>query len=456
MPADIPAGRAPAALPPTPLSAPVPQAQEPGLALPASAHLDELHALSTARLLERMQALRIRIHPDRTRNQLVADILRFLTERGLEVLVDGVLEMASESHGFLRWPCFSFRPGPEDIYVPAGVIRRFGLHSGHRITGRIRPARDREKFLALEEVHTIEGIPAASWTIPRPFDSLTATFPTQRLILENPVTRSIIARAVDLVTPLGLGQRALIVAPPRTGKTILLKEIAQAIRASSPETHVIMLLVDERPEEVTDLRRSVDCEIFSSTFDEAPARHIQVAELVSERARRLVELGRNVVILLDSITRLARGYNAMQSGKGRTMSGGVDTKALAKPKKFFSSARNVEEGGSLTIIGTALIETESRMDQVIFEEFKGTGNMELHLDRSLAEQRLFPAIHVLNSGTRREELLYHPDEFERVTLLRRELAQLPAIEAVEVLLANLKATRSNAELLLAGLREVKN
>jgi transcription termination factor Rho len=424
-------------------------------ALPARIHLDELHDLSTARLLERMQAFRIRIHPERTRNQLVADILRFFTEHGSEVLVDGVLEMASETHGFLRWRRFSFRPGSEDIYVPSSVVRRFGLQSGHRLAGRVRPARDREKFLALDDVHSIEGIPAASWSIPKPFDSLTATFPTERIILENPVTRSLIARAVDLITPLGRGQRALIVAPPRTGKTILLKEIAQAIRVTSPESHVIMLLVDERPEEVTDLRRSVDCDIFSSTFDESPARHIQVAELVSERARRLVEIGRDVIILLDSITRLARGYNAIQPGKGRIMSGGIESKALAKPKKFFSSARNVEEGGSLTIIATALTETESRMDQVIFEEFKGTGNMELHLDRSLAEQRLFPAIQIVNSGTRREELLYHPDEFERVTLLRRELAQLPAVEAMEVLLANLKTTRTNAELLLTGLREVK-
>jgi len=449
MSADSPAGGAPAALPASPLP------ENPPEPIPARVHLDELHALSTAKLVERMQALRIRINPDRTRNQLVADILRFLTERGSEVLVDGVLEMASETHGFLRWPRFSFRPGPEDIYVPSGVVRRYGLQSGHRLTGRLRSARDREKFLALDEVYSIEGIAAASWTIPKPFDSLTATFPTERIILENTVNRSIIARAVDLITPLGLGQRALIVAPPRTGKTILLKEIAQAIRASSPQIHVIMLLVDERPEEVTDLRRSVDCEIFSSTFDESPPRHIQVAELVSERARRLVEIGRNVVILLDSITRLARGYNAIQPGKGRIMSGGVEAKALAKPKKFFSSARNVEEGGSLTIIGTALIETESRMDQVIFEEFKGTGNMELHLDRSLSDQRIFPAIHIVNSGTRREELLYHPAEFERITLLRRELAQLPSVEAMEVLLANLKATRTNAELLLTGLREVK-
>ncbi len=424
--------------------------------MPQRIHLDELHALSTAALLERMQALRVRIHPDRSRHQLIADTLRHLTERGCEVRVDGVLDMASEAHGFLRWPALSFRPSPEDIYVPATIVRRFGLQTGNRIAGRLRPARDREKFLALDEVSAIEGIPAEAWAIPKPFDSLTATFPTERIILENPITRSIIARTIDLLTPLGRGQRALIVAPPRTGKTILLKEIAQAIRAGSPGIEVIMLLVDERPEEVTDLRRSVDCDIFSSTFDESPARHIQVAELVGERARRLVELGRDVVILLDSITRLARGYNALQPGKGRVMSGGVESKALAKPKKFFSSARKVEEGGSLTIIGTALIETESRMDQVIFEEFKGTGNMELQLDRGLAEQRIFPAIHITNSATRREDLLYHPDEYARVTLLRRELAQLPSVEAMDVLLANLRATRTNAELLLTGLREVKS
>jgi len=450
MPADPPAGAAPAALP-APPPPPVPPAEP----IPPRVHLDELHALSTPHLIERMQAFRVRVHPDRNRNQHIADLLRFLTERGSEVLVDGVLDMPSEAHGFLRWPRFSFRPGPEDIYVPAGIIRRFGLQAGHRIAGRLRCARDREKFLALDEVYAIEGIAPEAWTAPKPFDSLTATFPTERIILENPITRSIIARAVDLITPLGRGQRALILSPPRAGKTILLKEIAQAIRVTSPESHVIMLLVDERPEEVTDLKRSVDADIFSSTFDESPARHIQVAELVGERARRLVELGRHVIILLDSITRLARGYNAVQPGKGRIMSGGMEAKALAKPKKFFSSARNVEEGGSLTIIATALTETESRMDQVIFEEFKGTGNMELQLDRSLAEQRIFPAIQILNSGTRREELLYHPDEFERITLLRRALAELPSGEAMEVLLANLKATRTNAELLLTGLREVK-
>jgi transcription termination factor Rho len=250
-----------------------------------------------------------------------------------------------------------------------------------------------------------------------------------------------------------MGQRGLIVAPPRAGKTLMLKAIAQAIRANHPKVALILLLVDERPEEVTDLRRDLDCEIYSSTFDEVATRHVQVCEAVSERAKRLVELRRDVVILLDSITRMARGYNNLQPGKGgKTMSGGVDSKALARPRKFFGSARNVEEGGSLTILATALVETQSRMDDLIFEEFKGTGNMEVHLDRSIAEQRIFPAIHIVKSGTRREELLYHPDEYERVVQLRRQLSELPAAEAMELLATNLQHTKSNAELLLAGLR----
>ena len=289
--------------------------------------------------------------------------------------------------------------------------------------------------------------------MPTHFDQLTPTFPTERIILENlaggsPPT----VRAIDLLATLGRGQRGLILAPPRTGKTILLKHIAQAIRANSPEIHLILLLVDERPEEVTDFKAEVDAEIFSSTFDEASSRHIQVAELVAERAKRLVELGRDVVVLLDSITRLARGYNGQTSGKGKMMSGGLDSKALIKPKKLFGSARKVEEGGSLTILATALVDTGSRADEVIFEEFKGTGNMELHLDRELVEKRIYPAIHILKSGTRRDELLYHPDEFERIQMVRKQLAALPSLEGMEVLLGNIHATRSNTELLLAGLR----
>ena len=306
--------------------------------------------------------------------------------------------------------------------------------------------------MALDRVITVEGIPAERWTAPKSFDALTPMFPQERIILESPVYGPASVRAVDLIATLGRGQRGLILAPPRSGNTVLLKHIAKAIRTAYPEIHLILLLVDERPEEVTDFRTELDAEIYSSTFDEPTTRHVAVAELVGERAKRLVELGGHVVILLDSITRLSRGYNNLTGGKGRLMSGGLDTKALAKPKKFFSSARNTEEGGSLTILATALVDTGSRADEVIFEEFKGTGNMELHLDRELVEKRIYPAIHILKSGTRREELLFHPDELERVQLLRKQLGQLPPLEGMEVLRENLNATRSNMELLLMGLR----
>ena len=420
--------------------------------LPERIDIDGLHTTPLARLFEMARSFNLRSTPDRSRHQLVFDILKFHAARGTPVYADGILELSPENQGFLRWPCFNFRPGPEDVYVPQQFIKGRFLKNGNRVAARLRAPRDREKFMTVEEITAVEGMPAAEWVEPKDFEDLTPVFPNERIILENEVTRSICARAVDLITPLGRGQRALIVAPPRTGKTILLKEIAKAILANSPDSHLILLLVDERPEEVTDLRREVQADIFSSTFDESPARHVQVSELVCDRAKRLVELKKHVIILLDSMTRMARGYNALQPGKGRTMSGGVESKALLKPKKFFGSARNVEEGGSLTIIATALTETESRMDQVIFEEFKGTGNMELHLDRSLVEKRIYPAIHVLNSGTRREEQLCHPAELERIHLLRRQLAQLPAEEAMVELLKNLKATRTNAELLLAGLR----
>jgi transcription termination factor Rho len=414
--------------------------------------LDRLHSLNHTLLLDLARELGLRVSHERTRHQLVFDILKAFGARGTKILAEGMIELSGEAYGFLRWPRFNFNPSPEDVYVPVAVLKRFGLRPGHKVRGLIRPPRDKEKFMALEEVVAIEGIPIEQWIEPKQFDQLTALFPDRRILLENDKTRSVSARAVDLITPLGRGQRGLIVAPPRAGKTILLKEIALAIRANSPEIHLILLLVDERPEEVTDLRQCLDCEIFSSTFDESPTRHVQVAELVSERAKRLVEIKKDVVILLDSITRLARGYNALQPGKGRIMSGGVEAKALLKPKKFFGAARNVEEGGSLTILATALIETESRMDEVIFEEFKGTGNMELHLDRTLLEKRIFPAIHILKSGTRRDDLLYHPAEFEKITTLRKYLAQLPAIEAMEVLLQRIRATKTNAELLLTTLR----
>jgi transcription termination factor Rho len=309
-----------------------------------------------------------------------------------------------------------------------------------------------ERRLGISSLTAIEGIPVNEWKSPLDFDKLTAMFPNRRIYLEQPGKTNPTARAVDLIAPLGMGQRGLIVAPPRVGKTMMLKSLALAIRANHPDVHLMLLLVDERPEEVTDLRRSLDCDIFSSTFDEPTSRHVQVSEMVAERAKRLVELGRDVVVLIDSITRLSRGYNNQIKGKGRTMSGGVDSGALSRPKRFFGSARNVEEGGSLTILATALVETHSRMDELIFEEYKGTGNMEIYLDRSIVEQRIFPAIHITKSGTRREELLYHPDEFERVIKLRKQLMELPAAEAMQILSLNLETTKTNAELLLAGLK----
>jgi len=415
-------------------------------------HLDELHAMTHAALIERADGLRMRINPDRSRHHLILDLMKFHANRGGELQAEGVLEITADHQAFLRWPRFSFKPFPEDVAVPRGIVQRLGLQQGHLVSARIRQPRDKERWMMVDQVLAIEGIPVDRWSEPKPFDNLTPLFPNQRIVLENNVTRTLTGRAVDLITPLGRGQRALIVAPPRGGKTMIMKDIAKAIRASSPETTVILLLVDERPEEVTDLKREVDADIYSSTFDESAPRHVQVAEIVIDRAKRLVELGRHVVVMLDSITRLARGYNNMMPSKGRIMSGGVDAKALLKPKKFFGAARNVEEGGSLTIIATALVETGSRMDEVIFEEFKGTGNMELHLARELVEKRIFPAIHILNSGTRREDLLYHPEEFARISVLRKQLAQLPPMEAMEILVQQLKATKTNAELLLRGIR----
>jgi transcription termination factor Rho len=301
----------------------------------------------------------------------------------------------------------------------------------------------------VEQISSIEGIPAAEWQPPVPFDKLTPLFPQERILLESTKEPTLSTRAVDLIAPLGKGQRALIVAPPRTGKTILMKHIAQAIRSTSPEVRLMLLLVDERPEEVTDLRRSIEADIYSSTFDESPLRHTQLAEFVIERAKRLVELGQDVVILLDSITRLARGYNNLQPGKGRIMSGGVDAQALMKPKRFFGAARNTEEGGSLTIVATALVETQSRMDDLIFEEFKGTGNMELCLDRQLVDKRIFPAINMEKSGTRKEELLLYPEELNRTWILRRALNGVPPVEAMEMIVKRIKNTKSNAEFLVS-------
>lgn len=420
--------------------------------LPSALDLNALHHVSTEELDALAAKFELRLHPARSRHQHIADLVRAALGFGATVTTEGFLDQASESLWIIRWPHLNFVSVPEDVAVPRNVVQQYQLQPGQHIAAKLRLPRDREKLLTVDELTAIEGSPADQWKPPTAFDDLTPQYPQGRILLENPTTKSISARAVDLLAPLGCGQRGLIVAPPRVGKTILLKEIAKAIRVNHPEIVLIMLLVDERPEEVTDLQREVDCQVYSSNFDEQVQRHVQVAELVLERAKRLVELKKDVVVLLDSITRLARGYNSMQPGKGRTMSGGVESKALTKPKKFFGSARNAEEGGSLTILATALIDTGSRMDQVIFEEFKGTGNMELHLDKSLVEKRLYPAIHVLQTATRREEMLYHPDEWDRVQVLRKTMAALPPIEAMELLISNLQATKTNAELLLSGLR----
>src|SRR5437764_13143821 len=324
----------------------------------------------------------LHLHPARTRHHHIVDIARAALGRGATVTADGFLDQVGDAFGLLRYPELNFLPVPEDAYVPRAAMELYRLRPGQKLCGKLRLPRDREKGLVLDDVLTIEDQPAEEWKEPTDFEKLTPQFPQGRIMLENPKTNSICARGVALLAPLGHGQRGLIVAPPRVGKTILLKEIAKAIRVNHPEIVLILLLVDERPEEVTDLTREIDCQIYHSNFDETVQRHVQVAEMVLERAKRLVELKRDVVLLLDSLTRLSRGYNNLQAGRGRIMSGGVEAKALIKPKKFFGSARNVEEGGSLTVLATALTETGSRMDELIFEEFKGTGNMELHLDRT--------------------------------------------------------------------------
>ena len=419
---------------------------------PRSLDLNELQEFSDKELKAVARDWDLHLHPVRSRHQHVLDLIRAAISTGATVTAEGFLDQVGDSLAMLRWPKLNFLPVPEDVAVPRRLIEQHNLRPAQRIAGTVRLPIQREKFLSLDKVTNVEGQPAEEWKQSTAFDKLTPQFPQGRIILENPSTSSICARAVDLLTPLGRGQRGLIVAPPRVGKTILLKEIAKAIRANYPEIVLILLLVDERPEEVTDLQREIDCQIYHSNFDENVQRHVQVAEIVLERAKRLVEMKHDVVLLLDSLTRLSRGYNNLEPGKGRIMSGGVEAKALIKPKKFFGSARNAEEGGSLTVLATALTETGSRMDELIFEEFKGTGNMELHLDRALQEKRIYPAIHPLLSATRREELLYHPDEWDRVLLLRKAMAALPPLESMEKLIDNLHATKTNAELLLSGLR----
>ncbi len=419
--------------------------------VPPTVDVNELRQRPLSDLQGMAEALPTRIPGGLPKSQLVYELLCFYGKEGAVILCEGILEPTKENFAMLRDPKKSFKPGQDDIHVNVNLLRDHSLRAGQKIKVRARIPVQRDKYLTAAEVIEIEGKPVAEFRQSTEFDKLTPLFPDRRIHLEGEGPDFLGVRVIDLIAPLGKGQRGLIVAPPRGGKTILLKQIAKSIKRNHPEAELVILLLDERPEEVTDFEESVGAEVYASTFDESPKRHAQVADMVLERAKRLVEQGKDVILLLDSLTRLARGHNAAMQG-GPIGSGGVSPVALQKSRKFFGTARNVEEGGSLTILATALIETESRLDDVVFEEFKGTGNMEVRLDRELAERRVFPAIHIPQSGTRNDDRLYHPDEFLKVVDIRRQLAQLPIGDAIETLLSNLKATKSNAELLLRGLR----
>ncbi len=421
------------------------------IVLPVSININQFRQKPLAELHDMADAVPSLQVAHATKSQLVYELLQFYVMEGVELTCEGVLEIGKENYAILRDPARSFRSCQDDIHVPINFIREYGLQSGQMVKLRVRAPKEKDKFLTTAAILEIEGKDVRDWQQPIDFDKLTPLFPDRRVYLEGPGAEFLSVRLVDLIAPLGLGQRALIVAPPRGGKTILLKQLAKAIKNNHPSAELIVLLLDERPEEVTDFEETVGCTVYASTFDESPKRHAQVADIVLDRAKRLVEQGKDVILLLDSLTRLARGHNAANQS-GPIGSGGVSPIALQKSRKFFGAARNVEEGGSLTILATALIETESRMDDVIFEEFKGTGNMEIRLDRELAERRIYPAIHIPQSGTRNDDRLYHPDEFAKVLDIRRQLAQLPYGEAIETLMKNLKATQNNAELLLRGIR----
>ena len=382
------------------------------------------------------------------KQELIFSVLQGQAEKSGLIFSEGVLETLPEGFGFLRAPEYNYLPGPDDIYVSPSQIRRFDLRTGDTISGQVRPPKEGERYFALIKVEAINFEPPEATKSKILFDNLTPLYPDGRLKLETS-KENLSGRVLDLVTPIGKGQRGLIVAAPRTGKTMLLQALANSITTNQPEVVLIVLLIDERPEEVTDMQRSVKGEVVSSTFDEPATRHVQVSEMVIEKAKRLVEHKRDVVILLDSITRLARAYNTIVPPSGKILSGGVDSNALQRPKRFFGAARNIEEGGSLTIVATALVDTGSRMDEVIFEEFKGTGNMEIHLDRKLVDKRTFPAIDIARSGTRKEELLLSKEELSKVWVLRKVLSQMSTVEAMELLLDRMRKTRANAEFLLA-------
>jgi transcription termination factor Rho len=410
--------------------------------------LQDLKTKSPTELLSFAEEVAVENASAMRKQELMFAILKQLAARDVEITGTGVVEVLQDGFGFLRSPDSNYLAGPDDIYVSPSQIRRFDLRTGDTISGQVRPPKDSERYFALLKVEAInfEGPEQARDKII--FDNLTPLYPMERLRLEHD-PENLTTRVMDLLTPIGKGQRGLIVAAPRTGKTMMLQSIAHAIAKNHPEVYLIVLLIDERPEEVTDMQRTVKGEVVSSTFDEPPQRHIQVADMVIEKAKRLVEHKRDVVILLDSLTRFARAHNAIIPSSGKVLSGGLDANALQRPRRFFATARNIEEGGSLTIMATAIVDTGSRMDDVIFEEFKGTGNMEVHLDRRLMDKRIFPTINIEQSGTRKEELLLEKDELQKVWLLRKALSQLNPVEAMELLLDKLKQTRSNKEFLAA-------
>jgi len=409
--------------------------------------LQELKSKTPAELVSFAEELEVENASTMRKQELMFGILKQLSVRETDIIGEGVVEVLSDGFGFLRSPDANYLPGPDDIYVSPSQIRRFGLRTGDTIDGQIRGPKDGERYFALLKVNSINFEDPEKARHKVNFDNLTPLYPDERLKMEHEeaTKKDLSARVIDIVAPIGKGQRALIVSPPRTGKTVLLQNIAHSITANHPECFLIVLLIDERPEEVTDMQRSVKGEVVSSTFDEPASRHVQVAEMVIEKAKRLVEHKKDVVILLDSITRLARAYNTVVPASGKVLTGGVDANALQKPKRFFGAARHVEEGGSLTIIATALIDTGSRMDDVIYEEFKGTGNMEVHLDRRMHEKRIYPAINVNRSGTRREELLIEQPILQKVWVLRKLLFPMDELEAAEFLIDKLKATKTNAE-----------
>jgi transcription termination factor Rho len=434
-----------------PDGAPPPSATPTGSTAAGSIRLDDLYRLPMPKLFALAEREGVAEHTGMSRAQLIVAVVRRQVERGEVVRGSGTLEVLPDGYGFLRSAAHNYLASPEDIYVSPSQIRRVGLRTGFVVEGPIRlPIEGQENF-ALMQVEAVNGIPPDQRGSSTLFDDLTPLHPNRRLVLETEPDE-MATRVIDLVTPIGKGQRGLIVSPPRAGKTVLLQKIALALKKNHPESYLIVLLIDERPEEVTDMVRTVsgqNAEVVASTFDEPSSEHIHVSDIALEKAKRMVEGGRDVVILLDSITRLARAHNTEAPSGGKLLSGGLDSNAMQKPKRFFGAARSVEEGGSMTILATALIDTGSRMDEVIFEEFKGTGNMELHLDRRLVDKRVWPAIDINRSGTRKEELLMHPDEVDRVRTLRRVLADMHPVEAMELVLNRMKKTKSNAEFLMS-------